>query len=324
MRIALFLGVVFIASVVRAAPPDPTAQALFRKGRDLVAKGDWDAGCEQLRASNERFEAASTTLNLARCAEHFGKIASAWALYHRGRTLAREEPAQRRAELERVADAGVQAMEPRLPRLRIEVNETAESVHIAEAGISLPIREDVPLDPGNHDIVIEAAGYESQTRRVVLEEGKTSALSVTLVKIATEPPPELPAAPPPPVARERPRQEQPIRPAVETDTSIPTWVWISSVAGVVLTGASIGFALDAAAQSRKLENECGSDFVCNENPSFDPGPTNARKNRDIGLAIGLGSAGLVGIGAAIYGFGNVRARASATTTGFWISTGGTL
>lgn len=324
MRVALFLAPLFVVTIAYAAPPDPTAQALFRKGRDLIARGDWDAGCEQLRASNERFEAASTTLNLARCAEHFGKVATAWAFYQRGKTLAGEEPVQRRTELERVAGAGLAAMEPRLPRLRIELAETPEGVKVTEAGRSLPIREDVPLDPGSHEIAIEAPGYETQKQSVVLEEGKTSALAVTLVKLAPQTPPETPPTPPPAVAPTPPPPGPPVHPLVEPEKSIPTWAWISTAAGVVLTGASIGFALDAAAQSRKLENQCGSDFVCNEDLSFDPGPVNARKNRDIGLAIGLGSAGLLGIGVGVYGLTSVRVGATATPSGFWISTGGTL
>jgi hypothetical protein len=317
----------FLAAVAFAPPlyadnvPDPTAAALFRKGRDLVESGEWEKGCEQLRSSLARYESASTVLNIARCEEHFGRVASAWALFQRGLVLARGEPgAERREALERVAREGIDKTEGRLPKLEIDVASPPPGLEVRESSRPLPIGEAVPLDPGPHDLVAQAPGYETAKQHVVLEEGKTTKITFELrarapsepdgaASVAEKPKPQpvdSPSSPAPEPARER--------------GGIPTWAWISGGTGLVLIGAATAFALDARAQRDKLVEECGSDFVCDENPNFNPGPVNARKNRSLGLAIGLGSAGLLAIGASVVGIvGASSERRSAVRPSVFVS-----
>ena len=44
-----------------------------------------------------------------------------------------------------------------------------------------------------------------------------------------------------------------------------------------------------------------TDQVCDEDPTFDPGPENARKNRGLALAIGFGAGALGALTAATIG-----------------------
>jgi hypothetical protein len=311
----LLAAILFVRPLRADNVPDPTAAALFRKGRELVENGDWDKGCEQFRASLARYEAASTLLNIARCEEHFGRVAKAWALYQRGLVLARSEPGtERREGLEKVARDGISAMEPRLPKLLIEIASPPPGLEVHESSRPIPVGEAVPLDPGPHDLVARAPGFATLNKRVELEEGKTT--TVALVLRAEEAKP-VPVAPP----REKAKPPAP-KPAPEVlpeRGGVPTWAWVSGGAGVVLLSVATVFALDAAAQRNKLVDHCGSDFDCSEEPTFDPGPTNARKNRSLGLAIGLGSAGLIAIGASISGIAGARTNVAISPRNVWLS-----
>ena len=69
-----------VSSLARAddlEAPDPAAAALFQSGREQIEQGDWEGGCAKLAQSLARSANASTQLNLARCAEHAGKIVRA-------------------------------------------------------------------------------------------------------------------------------------------------------------------------------------------------------------------------------------------------------
>src|SRR5262245_41876693 len=84
---------------------DPAAaEALYKTGRDLVAKGDWDGGCPKFDASMALDPVASTLLNIAKCNEHYGRLAQAWADYKRAIVLNQEtQGAERRKTLADIA-----------------------------------------------------------------------------------------------------------------------------------------------------------------------------------------------------------------------------
>lgn len=287
---AFVAAILSFGVVARADGPDPTAVALFRKGRDLVAQGDWTQGCEKLAESFRRHESASTLLNLARCDEHQGKIASAWARHEQAIPLAaRLGDRARAAELEALAREGAAALAPRLPRLHVVVTDAPPGATLADAsGRSLPLGEPVPMDPGTYRLVVRAPSRRPATFDVALTPGQVTALSVSLVE--ERPPvearaPLLPAPPPPP--SEGPKARWPVG-------------VVAAGAGVVLGAVAVGFGVDAANANGTLHDRCGADLVCGEDPAFDPASLNARKNRGLALGIGFGAASLAAFGLATF------------------------
>lgn len=316
---ALGAGLLAVYPVqARAQPetgPDPVAEALFHNGRDLVEHGHWRAGCAKFRASLARYRAPSTLLNLARCDEHDGKIASAWARYQRALVLNRDTPGEeRRHDLGAIARAGIAKLTPELPRLRVVVASAPPGLRIDEGGRALPVGDAVPLDPGPHRVTASAPGFVAETRSVVLEPSRTSVLEFSLTPV-----PHVKSARPEGAS---PAVHAPEARAEASHHGVPAWVWITGGVGLALGGASLGFALDAKSTADELEKICGPDLICNENPSFDPGPMNARKDRDIGLAIGLGSAGVIALGVSIVGIVQAStAPSSASSRPRWLSAG---
>src|SRR5262249_3010768 len=90
----------------QAVPRDPAAgEALFRAARDRGGTGDWAAGCPKFEAAMAASPTASTLLNIARCHEHDGRVASAWVDAKRALVLNRETvPEERRRALEDAAN----------------------------------------------------------------------------------------------------------------------------------------------------------------------------------------------------------------------------
>jgi PEGA domain len=293
-----------------AAPKrqDPVAaQALFKAARQLVDKGNYAEGCPQFAASFELFPSASTMLNVAQCHEHDGKLASAWEAYNQALTLNNETKGEeRRKGLEDLAKKGIAAIEPRLPRLLITIKDPPKGLKVQRDGKELPtaaLSTALPADPGVHQIEASAPGYRDETRSVTLEASKTATVEITL----------QPAAPGG-------------KDTSASSSKAPVWPWIVGAGGVVLTGAAVFFLVDDLGAISALHDNCravpGGTYCP---PGYDYQADNARKNRDLPLFIGLGSAGVLALGAAIYGLASSKKSdsAPATTTALpWVVPGG--
>lgn len=182
------------ASGVALAGDAATAEALFRQGRQLMDKGDFAAACPRLAESFAQDPATGTLLALAMCQEKAGQTASAWATYSDVVARAKRDG---RADRESAARERMQALEPQLSRLSIEVDATAAAV----AGLTVT-RDGVavgkgawgtptPVDPGDH--VIEASAPGRRPWKATVKVGASADSQV-----ATVPPLEAEAGAPAP------------------------------------------------------------------------------------------------------------------------------
>jgi hypothetical protein len=294
------------------------AEALFRAGRDLVAAGQYAEGCPKFEKSFALDPSAGTLLNIAKCHEHDGAIATAWEEYSQALVLSREiRGAERQKALAAVATKGIADLEPRLPKLRIAVvvPPLVTPPLVTPPGVTPPPRlevkrdgkampastlgETLPVNPGQHEVSASAPGYRTETREVTLEEGKITTVEITLVPESSP-----------------------------QHASVPVWAWVTGAAGIALAGASVYFAVDDLSAIHALRTNCQSNAkgtFCA--PGYDVARDNARKDRDFPLFVSLGGAGVAALGAAIVGIVR-RAPASPAdaTTGFrltpWVGSGG--
>ncbi|XXY15997.1 PEGA domain-containing protein [Sorangium sp. So ce216] len=293
-------------------PRDPVAaEALFKSARALVDKGDYAAGCPKFEASLELNPSASTMINIARCHEREGKVATAWHDYNRAIVLNRETAGeQRRRGLEAIAQKGIADLDARVPKLSVVVKSAPSGVEVQRDGTPVPaaaLGEPLPVDPGPHEIRASAPGHETETRSVTLREGESVTVELTL----------RPAAgPTAATAPEKAKEAQ--------GGGVPTWAWVSGAAGIALVGASVGFLIDDLSAIGALRDNCrevtGGTYC---RPGYDFAADNARKNRDFGLFVGLGGAGLVALGVAAYGIaGSGGEKAPAAVALPWVAPSG--
>lgn len=184
-----------------AAQPTSTAAAesLFNEGRELMRQGDYRAACEKFSASHALEPSVGALLNLGDCREKNGQLASAWVAYRQAAALAQREGENRRA---RVAQEHADRLAPRLSYLVIAIPEQSrrQGLTITRDGevVEEPLwGQRAPVDPGEHEIRVEAPGHLAQTLTVTVAPGSDVVeVAVPALEKTPEDEPQDPETPP--------------------------------------------------------------------------------------------------------------------------------
>ena len=186
--LGLTFGVVRPAAAQSAAD-SATAQALFDQARTLIAQGHAAEACPKLEESERLDPGSGTLLNLARCYEQTGRIASAWSKYLETAASAKVSGNTAR---EAVARQQAEALRPRLSTLTIavapdgkdiaglEVTRDGAQVGSVQWGLA------IPADEGDHKISAKAPGYATW-ESVVTVKGEGSAATATVPALVAAP-----------------------------------------------------------------------------------------------------------------------------------------
>lgn len=194
-RIAAGLAVIIaIAGSDAIAQPSPedkaVAESLFRDGRRLMDEGKFKDACRKLEESQRLDPADGTLLNLAVCHEKEGRVATAWGEFMTAMTTARRDG---RTDRESLARERIQAIEPLLPRLSIEVPQAVRipglqvlrnGTLLQQGGWDTPI----PIDPGEVLVEAKAEGYKPWKATVKVELSKSERVTVPKLELAPEAP----------------------------------------------------------------------------------------------------------------------------------------
>lgn len=170
----------------RPRDADPAAaQALFYEGRALMKAGRWAEACPKLEESLRLDQGIGTTFNLADCNEHLGKLATAWSGFLDAAAAAK---AAGQAQREKVARDRARELEPKLPKLVVEVKGQAPGLVVERDGLVIgqaAFGTAIPVDPGTHRIAARAPGRTPLELTVEAREARTS--RVTVPELTAEP-----------------------------------------------------------------------------------------------------------------------------------------
>jgi hypothetical protein len=212
------------------------AQALFDEGRDLMDKHDYTRACPLLERSQKLDPGGGTLLNLALCWEGEGKLARANIAFSDSLSLARRDG---RRDREQIASSHLDALAPRLPRLRLFARDSIPSAvvyfdDVIEGAEVLGAL--TPVDPGHHHVRVTAQGMTPWEWDGTLAEGERREVEVIL-KV---PPPPDPCIASPWLCTPPPAPEPPKRIATAS------WVFGGvAVLSIVATAVTGGIALAA-------------------------------------------------------------------------------
>lgn len=170
------------------------AEMLFFTARGLMEAGRYPEACGKLNESYRLDPAAGTLLNLAVCNEKIGKIASAWGEFRDSIAEARRS---NRPDREQLATERVKVIEPELPFLTIKVPAELRAIpgfEITRNGIPLQSAAwdtDLPVDPGQVEVIEKAPGYKTKTLYVNVANKQHATLDAEPLELApiTRPPP---------------------------------------------------------------------------------------------------------------------------------------
>lgn len=158
---------------------DPAAaEALFESGVTAMKAGKWDAACPAIAESFRLEPRPGTLFTLAECWRKAGKIATALARYDEylrvfDRMSAAEKGGQRGRD--KIAREQAQALRGQVPRLTVMVLEAPEGAYVERDGEKLgapSLGQPLPIDPGEHTIVLELDGRVLDTQSVTLAAGE--------------------------------------------------------------------------------------------------------------------------------------------------------
>jgi Tfp pilus assembly protein PilF len=264
---ALALGVLIaclssstLANAQGSATDRALAEVLFREARELMDQGKTTEACAKFQESYRLDAALGTLLNLAVCHEKAGQLASAWARYGEAVTVARQK---NDAERLAYAEEASRRLDGRFATLRIATRNVAsvpdlrfslDGRALGRAAVDTPI----PIDPGSHQVTVEATGYEPWTHSFNVA---TDAKEVPLEVPALKPKQAQPAAPP---AQKSPPPSEP------SDSGATQRMWGLGVgaAGIVGLGVGVGFGVHAMSKKNERDEIC-ADGICPSQEGID-------------------------------------------------------
>lgn len=210
MRRALlsFATAIGLAAATRDAHAEPTqtdaviAQSLFDEGRNLLAAGKIKEACTKFAESQRLDPGGGTLLNLALCHEREGRLATASAELEAATAQAIKDG---RKDRETIARDHFSALQPRLPKVLVEVQGATPDESVALDGNALPRAAwgtPTAVDPGEHHVEASAPGRKPTTRRFRADEKTTVRVTLPALEIDKTAPPAAPPsvsspAPPP-------------------------------------------------------------------------------------------------------------------------------
>lgn len=293
LRLALTAacGLALISAAGDARADDQQkAEELFERGRKLMQGATTlDEACRTLEESLKHMDRGDTVLNLAECHRRQGKTATAWAEFDRalshGSKVGFTEAIQAATQLRNT-------LATKLSRLTVTIpSSTAALADLTvEVGGNPWPRERwntaFVIDPGPVQIRAKARGYKPFEVGVEIGAEKDAKTVVVVLEVEPPPPPPPPPLPPAPIAK-------PAR---------PLWPWIVGGAGVALGAAAISAEIVAVGAHNELDTKCGpTRQSCWR--GYDFGPARTRELLGFGLFVGLGTTGVLALGAAGLGLG---------------------
>lgn len=178
-------------ALIRSVPAyadEATATAAYKQAEALANQGKLTEACPMYEASYHADPKLGALLHAADCQEKIGRTATAWAEFNDAVELAhkladpREDLAKRRAT----------ALEPKLAKLHLAPPKQlipGLTVKRDGADITILVGTDIPLDPGDHQIVASAAGYQDWTKTISVAAPGVIAIDIPVLdKQVVEPP----------------------------------------------------------------------------------------------------------------------------------------
>jgi hypothetical protein len=186
-------------SAVRGATPDGRASARQHSSRadELKKQGKLAEACAELKEAERLDSKLPTLLELAECTESLGQLLEAQAQWALARDRAkRDEKPQSRSR----AETRLAAVQKRLAHLTLQLAPSfpaAAEVSVDNVALEpTSLSSALPLNPGEHVVLVKVAGHDDAKYSVKLGEGDNQALALAPGPVSgSEPAPTTASAP---------------------------------------------------------------------------------------------------------------------------------
>ena len=189
------------------------AITLTSSGRTALKEGRFQDAITALSRANELDPTAPIKVDLARAQAGAGRLVDASTTLHGIDRAAATTPLEKQATED--SKKLLAEIEARIPWLLVTIQGPKDGKASATVdGKEVDVTAEVPLDPGEHTVKVEADGWKPREEKVTLAEGVHEEVKVQLERDAPPPPPppppvpDAPLTPPPepkPSKKERPK-----------------------------------------------------------------------------------------------------------------------
>lgn len=168
-------------SVVQGATPEGRASARqhLSRAEELKKQGKLAEACAELQEVERLDSKLPTLLDLAECTESLGKLIEAQAHWALARDRAKhDEKPQSRSR----AEARLAAVQKRVPHLTLQLAASVPAgaqVLVDDVAVeSASLANALPINPGDHVVLVKVSGHDDAKYNVKLAEGANQSLSV--------------------------------------------------------------------------------------------------------------------------------------------------
>jgi serine/threonine-protein kinase len=250
MTKAIVLALVLVAQTASA---DDSADTLFKRGKKLLAEKKYADACAAFEKSNKLDPGIGALLNVARCYEEWGKLATAYRHYKEAERMASEAKDNRTSKIHE----RVEKVEPLVPKLTVRAPKDADTdgVSLTIDGVAADLGDVQLVDPGPHLIEYKAAGAK-KSKVVPVERGASSEIAIDLPKSGKPDKPDRPEGDKPDGDKVAP----PIVKPVESDPGSGRRLGGMVLGGAGIVGIGVGGYLALSARStynQAITDHCG-------------------------------------------------------------------
>lgn len=253
---ALVAASLALLAVPAGAQPSPAVEAdaerRFEEGKQLLRAGKVTEACAAFAESDALDPGIGVMMVLAACHEQVGRVASA----HRAFTVAADRARMAGDPREATARASAEALVPKIPTIVVRAAGST-SISATVDGAPIAIGAPVRVDPGEHQLVVTAAGRDPLPLVVTLATMEQKEVVLTFdgqAQVTTVP--VEPAAPPPRVAPSDGRTQR-----------VLGWVVVGVGGAGLALGAGAG--LSALGQKADLEEDPACPDACRDEDAVD-------------------------------------------------------
>ncbi len=171
------------------------AQVLFDEAMRLMGQKRVAEACPKLAASQALDPGMGTQFRLAECYEKIGKVATAYELFH---AVAESARAAKLADRASVAERRAAAIEPRIPRLTVDVPADVAAIPGLEVRLDGGLLDrrlwgaPQPVDAGDHLVEVQAPGRKPWSGKAALEGAARLSIPVPVLEVVAAPRDEPP------------------------------------------------------------------------------------------------------------------------------------
>ncbi len=296
---------VALAATAGTASADDKAEQLFKQGKKLLAEKRYADACKAFEQSYKLDPQIGVELNVAKCYEDWGRVATAYRAYKTAEKLAEEQHDQRVAQIRPRAEK----LEPEVPKLTVKLPEGADSkgLELKLDGAPFDVEQlGTPqmVDPGPHILEYQVSDGDKKSKTIPVERGGDSVVRLDIPKKPkVKDKDKVDDQPKPvehPIVVKHDNDDERDRPMPDPGKGQRIAAYVVGGVGVVGIAVSSYLALSARSKYRDaLASECGNATdMCTDQGLTDT--HDARRNANIATGVFIGGAAAVIGGIVIY------------------------